>query len=331
MKNVLFSIIIPTFNNDTTISNIIRDILKQSFKKFEIIIINDCSHDNTLEICEKYKKNNSCIRIISNKKNHGPAFCRNIGLAEANGQWIIFVDADDSIKSDMFLSSINDHIKNNDVILHGSIVSYMHDDKDDWHQLPFVNKINKIEPLYKKINYMITTDNFYWEVWKYALRLDFLKENNIRFVDHYRHAEDFDFIFRLLMCSPRIFGLKNHDYHWLYYDRKTLPDDLKAEKTDMIKVLNKNCQILFESKIENKLKVSLFNMLANNYYPFLLSAVELSSRKEILLLLDNCSNLQLLYKYGTSLKSKILPIIFRFIGVSNTCKIYSLFSIKNKI
>ena len=95
----LFSIIIPVYNYEKLIKKCLLSILKQKFSDYEIIIINDCSRDRSLEICKKYKKKYPLIKIINNKINKGVSFSRNLGIKFSTGKYIILLDADDYLES----------------------------------------------------------------------------------------------------------------------------------------------------------------------------------------------------------------------------------------
>ena len=99
------SIIIPTFNYDKYIARAIRSCIEQSFpkNKFEIIVINDCSKDSTKYILKSY---GHWIRTIENTENHGLPYCRNLGISEAKGRYIVNLDADDYLHKD-FLNICN--------------------------------------------------------------------------------------------------------------------------------------------------------------------------------------------------------------------------------
>jgi teichuronic acid biosynthesis glycosyltransferase TuaG len=91
----LVSVIIPYFKKKEFIFNCINSILKQTYKNFEIIIVNDeCSDDSRLILREIANKD-SRIRVINNKKNLGPGLSRNIGIKKSNGKFLAFIDADD--------------------------------------------------------------------------------------------------------------------------------------------------------------------------------------------------------------------------------------------
>lgn len=97
MKGKLISIILPIYNGEKWIKRCLDSILKQTYKNFEVIIINDGSSDNSLEICNMYASNDSRIKIIS-KENEGVSKARNKGINSANGEYIQFVDCDDWIE-----------------------------------------------------------------------------------------------------------------------------------------------------------------------------------------------------------------------------------------
>ena len=90
------SVIIPLYNKENIINQCVDSILSQSFENFELIIVNDGSTDNSLEIVKSIHDDR--IRIIE-QKNGGPSKARNTGVKKANGDWIYFIDADDEMLS----------------------------------------------------------------------------------------------------------------------------------------------------------------------------------------------------------------------------------------
>ena len=95
------SIIVPVYNVESYLSNCIDSILNQTFKDFELILVNDGSTDKSLEICKHYKNMDDRIFIID-KKNGGLSSARNAGLDIIKGEYIGFVDSDDYIHPQMY-------------------------------------------------------------------------------------------------------------------------------------------------------------------------------------------------------------------------------------
>lgn len=94
MKQIKISYIIPAYNCEMYIENCVNALVKQNIESFEILIIDDGSTDSTAAICDKLAMIHSEVRIIS-KINEGQGIARNIGIDEAKGKYIAFIDADD--------------------------------------------------------------------------------------------------------------------------------------------------------------------------------------------------------------------------------------------
>ena len=88
----MFSVIIPLYNKELSISNTIQSVLDQTFQNFEIVIVNDGSTDNSVKEVEKF--DDKRIRLI-HQENQGVSAARNRGIEEAKYEWIAFLDADD--------------------------------------------------------------------------------------------------------------------------------------------------------------------------------------------------------------------------------------------
>ena len=108
----LVSIIVAIYNVEMYLEKCIESIMVQSYKNLEIILINDGSTDNSLEICKRYALKDNRI-ILINKENGGVSRARNVGLNIAKGDYISFVDGDDYICKDMIKKMVENIEKNN--------------------------------------------------------------------------------------------------------------------------------------------------------------------------------------------------------------------------
>ena len=120
MKQPLLSIVIPVYNAKKSIKSIVTCILREEFKDFELLLINDGSTDNTLAILEEIAEKDTRIKVYD-KSNGGPSSARNLGLKEATGQYIQFYDSDDTIPNQA-LSITTKAIQNtdSDLLISGS-------------------------------------------------------------------------------------------------------------------------------------------------------------------------------------------------------------------
>jgi hypothetical protein len=91
----LVSIITPLYNSEKLISETIESVLAQTYKNWEMIIVDDCSTDNGVNIVNKYQKNDDRIKLIKLSKNSGAAVARNTAIKNADGRYIAFLDSDD--------------------------------------------------------------------------------------------------------------------------------------------------------------------------------------------------------------------------------------------
>lgn len=110
----IISIIVPVYNAEKTLHKCVDSIIYQSYKDWELLLIDDGSSDNSAIICDKYAQLDERIKVF-HKLNGGVSSARNIGLNNAKGEWITFVDSDDLLMEDAL--NLNWHLFNEDFIL----------------------------------------------------------------------------------------------------------------------------------------------------------------------------------------------------------------------
>ncbi len=147
MVNGLVSVIMPSWNTSNFIAESIQSVIDQTYENWELIIVDDCSTDNTDDVVAKFTDKR--IRYFKNEKNSGAALSRNRALREARGEWIAFLDSDDLWNPDKLehqISFMNEH---------GYTLSYTEYEKIDEESKPLQiyvsgpEKVNK----HKMYNY----------------------------------------------------------------------------------------------------------------------------------------------------------------------------------
>ena len=88
------SVIIPVYNIESYLDSTLKSLLDQTYKDFEVILINDGSVDRSTDICDEYAAKYNFIKVI-HKPNGGVSSARNVGIENAQGKWIFFLDGDD--------------------------------------------------------------------------------------------------------------------------------------------------------------------------------------------------------------------------------------------
>ena len=97
-KDILVSVVMPVYNDGPFIEDTIVSVLNQTHSNFELIIVEDCSKDNSLEVIKSFEDNR--IRLFQNVENKGAAFSRNFAIRHAKGEYIAFLDGDDLWEKD---------------------------------------------------------------------------------------------------------------------------------------------------------------------------------------------------------------------------------------
>lgn len=156
--NLKISIIITVHNNDRDIESCLQSVINQTYTNLEIIVIDDGSTDKSLEICERYKKEDPRIRLYQQKQS-GISQARNMGIQISSSQYLMFVDGDDTIAPEMTEKLFQQLLKDNSDIICGNTYRidnngtfYFFIDKND----PFQQQLTGV---YKPLNWVSSMEN----------------------------------------------------------------------------------------------------------------------------------------------------------------------------
>lgn len=123
------SVIMSAYNSGKYISKSIDSIINQTYTNIELIIVEDCSTDNTREIIEEYKKKDNRIKVIYHTKNLGAGYSRYDGVKKITGDYTLFVDSDDYIDNNWIESLVKGAVNSGaDIVSGGMVVEYETDD-----------------------------------------------------------------------------------------------------------------------------------------------------------------------------------------------------------
>lgn len=207
MTEPKISIIVPIYNAGKYLRKCIDSIISQTFKSFELLLIDDGSKDNSGELCDEYASLDKRIRVF-HTINRGVSEARNLGIENARGEWIGFVDADDWIKKTAY-----DEIFYKNDILDYDIICYNF--ISVFANQSVVSKLPDVEE--GKINFIREQLTRGWTVvWNSLFRKDLLIKNKLKFNKYFSVGEDFDFLFKAYYYSKEI---KVIDKPLYYYNR----------------------------------------------------------------------------------------------------------------
>ena len=218
-------IILPNYNKEMYLEKTINSVINQTYNDWKLLIVDDCSTDNSRKIIEKYSSNKK-IKTIYLKKNMGVAFARNLGMRISNSKYISFIDADDLWSSNKLKDQINFMEKNNHVFTYTDYTPFLH--KND--KIVYKKQINPPESFnYEKFinNSSIGTSSMILlrdivgvikfpkaEVLEdFPFKSKILKKNNVAFRFHQNST-----FYRITQGSLNSNKLKN--LYWLWYVNK---------------------------------------------------------------------------------------------------------------
>ena len=209
-----YSIIIPCYNSENFILKALDSIKNQTYKNLEVVIINDGSTDKTEDVVLDFKKSNHNINIAYKKiENSGPSTARNYGLDLATGDYICFLDSDDTYESTLFEeieAMISDEY---DVIYWG------YEERDEEGKLisqytdyfQYIDDLTGIEAAKKKYLrelYIHTCTGLY--------KRSLIQDNKLRFVTGIYFGEDYNFIYKALFNAKKVKVIPKSLYNYLY-------------------------------------------------------------------------------------------------------------------
>lgn len=241
MPHPTISIIVPVYKAAKHIPTLVANVRKQTYSNWDLILVNDGSPDNSLQVCEEYAKQDSRIHVI-NQKNQGPSAARNRGIEEAKGEWITFVDADDALLDNFLFSMLTVAEQGKDIdIVHAGyiIVERSGNDVYTYNTAVYEGKENVRQALANtRILHRCCP-------WGKLFRRSIMMENGLRFDTQLRHSEDRLFFYDYLLHtrgiattstigylydSTTITSLKNKhlDPEMLYHRQQKLQDAAHA-------------------------------------------------------------------------------------------------------
>ncbi|WP_298498890.1 glycosyltransferase family 2 protein [uncultured Methanobrevibacter sp.] len=205
MKNYKVSVIIPVYNCGEYIGNTLNSVINQDFDGYEIIVIDDGSTDNSLEVINSTLKDCGVSYKIIHQENAGVSVARNHGIEVSSGDYLVFVDGDDLV-SPNHLSELytGEH--------EFSLIQFVKKD-DDILSAPnhFEGEIISTDDFIKKELNMEILFNFFQLMYK----SDIIKQNNIRFTPGVVYGEDTEFALKALIYGDRIHISNEVTYYYI--------------------------------------------------------------------------------------------------------------------
>ena len=275
------SIIVPVYNVENYIERCLNSLVNQTFKDIEIITINDGSTDKSLELINKYVKEDIRVSVID-LGDEGVSYCRNLGIEKANGKYIMFVDSDDWIDFNMVEVMYKKAEENNiDLVMCSYIREFKDHSKEKIFNLPeeIIYKEDKVKnellrklvgPVKEELSNPEMLDAL-GTVWGKLYRADIFKENKINFVDLKEIGSAEDTLFNIFTFNylKKVMFLNKPMYHYWRDNPKSVTSQYNSKLKEQRKVFFKyisdfikenNFEQVFEEALNNRICTSVLGL-----------------------------------------------------------------------
>lgn len=215
MKKV--SVIVPVYNVSRYIERCLESVERQTLREMEVIMIDDHGSDDSISLAQAFaarsKRHDIVYRFVETPQNSGPAFARNLGIKEAQGEYVAFLDADDWIEPEMY-ETLYEKAKTANADL--SCCNAMQDFEDGQKSRVLTNPIITSNPIsiVDRKRFLKTYVAYFWT---YIYRREWLVENQISFANS-KSAEDSAFIGCCILVADRFTQTEEALYHYVIHN-----------------------------------------------------------------------------------------------------------------
>ena len=266
MEKPLISVIVPVFEAKKSIKRCVDSLLRQTYENLEIILVDDGSTDGSSEICNEYRKKYSNVCVI-HKENGGPGSARNIGIENAAGEYIGFIDSDDYAYTDMY-ENLWRAIQTTGTKLAICGFDCVNSDESVVKEYAVYNPIPQGIFLAKELLPRIVQKNG----WAYVVPWNKLYHRDLidsSFFPVDKKYEDEYGIAQLIYRAERIVCISTSEYHY-YYMRKGGQTEgaVRVDQLDELEALYKRCMFYHEKGLDELIydnRTIMFRELEKNY------------------------------------------------------------------
>jgi len=204
----IVSVIVPVYNQENRLTRCVDSILKQTYTNFELILIDDGSKDKSLTICNDYTTKDNRI-VVLHQENAGVSVARNLGIDNARGKWLCFVDSDDYV-TEFYIQDLLEQVEKygeKDTMYVSGILNCKRNNNGEISRKPMQVMNDRLYVIDDKLE-RVTHGHIFAKLFDTTI----VNENNIRFPEGIKYFEDEIFVSRYLLYVDRISTISRYDY-----------------------------------------------------------------------------------------------------------------------
>ncbi|MBQ8164264.1 MAG: glycosyltransferase [Clostridia bacterium] len=218
---VRYSIIMPVYNKEDFIEKTVRSVMAQNTAEWEIIAVDDESTDESLEILRRLEAEDSRIKVFT-IENKGVSNARNFALSKACGEYVMFLDADDTMKAGL-LEEFDRILSEQDVDIIFTPFDYINE-KDELFascESGFAEGVCDIEKFFSTLPDKQAENGFFGFVTNKLVKISIIAENGIEFDTNIKLAEDLDFFLRVYDKAEKFYFSDKKSFNYLQYSQSS--------------------------------------------------------------------------------------------------------------
>ena len=323
---MMFSVIIPVYNVKEYLDECIESVLSQTYKNYEIILVDDGSNDGSELICDRYSNQYNNIHVC-HKENGGQSSARNVGVGLARGEYFVFVDSDDYIASNTL------EMFDEKIIRHGEIDVILSE------RMFNVEPNGEVRDLQRRLSCSefegingreaIVKMGMEWSPCGKCFRTQYWRNNGFYFIEG-RVSEDFQLIDRVTLEADKVAMVRPHYYYRWKIQSSTMHGDYGKLVMDTIYVLEDWNDYIIQKGFDNDLETIIRKTLADMFEHTVMGNAFFAGKELRREIIEGIKNNTDILKHDRSIVGRLISLSCSIIGVRNTCYLLGMIKSSRK-
>lgn len=314
-KHINYSIVVPVYNVKEYLEECIKSLVNQTYKAYEIILVDDGSNDGSSDLCDMYAEKYSCVKVF-HKTNGGLSDARNYGISKVSGEYMIFVDSDDYIDTNTLQTYFQVCLKNDNPDLLIDQSNYAFSDgkirSDDYYNYKVFGKKSG-----KEAFLTLSSGGPLWSPCAKCYNVEYWRKHGFQFTKGI-YAEDLDLIYKVIYLADTVVMTPG-----MYYYREKREGSIsntinKKKFMDLFDIIDRWEVFFREYQVEDKARNNMYFYFGEILVFFVMGNLFLINKGERDEVCRKLENYRYVCKKYNRMLGKISNFSMKLIGVENT-------------